>query len=204
MKNTAKQLIQILKTLVNIAWYGNFVLIIAAGFFLGRELIFNNYIETSYNLELKRQDLLKGADKNSPVVKNLRISTTAADISFEMKNSLFVRVSSLLLFAMIELLITAILYHLRKLFFNLKQDRHFEGENVSALKRVAFLVALIFPLQLLIQFTAQTTLNLYLLSNYSVRWEANFYVLIIAAILYIVAEIFNRGLELRKENEEFV
>ncbi len=83
----------------------------------------------------------------------------------------------------------------------------FTFENVVALKRTALCVALIWPLGLVIQVIAQIIIRNSIPSPAILAIKEPAFssqVILIAAILYIIAEVFNAGLELKKENEEFV
>ncbi|HEY0054142.1 MAG TPA: DUF2975 domain-containing protein [Pedobacter sp.] len=205
MKSNSRKLIKVLKVGLDIAWYLNFIfaaigLIVLVYVFTTRE-----YSEMSMQVQIPTQELNKVAS-STDIIKDVILTTKEATLKMQMKNTLWHIVSSLVLFFLIELLAITIIYNLRKLFSGLNKGYPFTYENVVILRRTAICVALIWPLGLIIQLIAGIIIGISISSTYPIKVgeSFDFKILLIAAILYIMAEVFNSGLELKKENEEFV
>ena len=209
MKSSSKKLIRVIKVCLDVAWYANFVLATVAFSFLIYTFFSSNseeYQETSSYVRTGRYYLKADISGNTDDVRNAVLRTNIAYLSYEIKSTPLVKFFAFFILLAFELLAFSLISHLRKFFTNLDRGLLFTGQNVEVLKRCALFALLILPLQLLIYLLEQY----YLTSNFpasyrfSVESSLNFEILIICSILYIAAEIFNYGLELKKENEEFV
>jgi len=119
-----------------------------------------------------------------------------------------------IIFTLLRSLLTiGILYNLRKVFGTIYRQEPFQYKNIRRLKVTALYISLFFVLDLI-----WTATNYLVLKNYNylvlksyhriekfhTSWHFSKGYLEVAAIIYIMAEIFNYGLELKRENEEFV
>jgi len=116
----------------------------------------------------------------------------------------FAEVPMILNFIIHSLLFIAILYNLRKLFGTFYRNESFQYENITRLKKIALYTALFSPLYLI-----NCVINYMVLRSFTQKFSIDWRMPIlnylgIAAIIYITAEIFQYGFELKKENEEFI
>jgi hypothetical protein len=206
MRPKSKTLINVLKLVLDVAWYLNFVLIAIAIYFLGREFATNEYIESSAMVRIPRVAVLDSVPLISNNVKTAELTTNVGSLTFQVRNDWFQKITAFFFLFAIEAFIVSIIYYLRKLFRNFKSDLLFNYDNVRSLRILAMLVALIYVGKAVLYFVVSYTVN----SNFSstnkftVDYSSDGKELLIAAILYIVAGIFKYGLELKRENEEFV
>lgn len=149
------------------------------------------------------------------------ISINNSDVSVQANSGLvmvmnqnqLVEVPEIIRMVLNSLLVIAILYNLRNVFSAIYRKEPFLFENITRLKVTALYIALFFPLEL-----SYNTVYYLVLKNYNylalksyhkihqfhVPWRFPIQYLEVAAIVYIMAEILRYGLELKKENEEFV
>lgn len=205
MKGNSRKLISIIKISLDVAWYGNFILALVASIFLSLSTV-NDYDEASSYIRTPSYIFKKDIAGKNDDVKNALLRTNIAYLSYEIRSTPFVRFSGFFSLIAIEALIFSIIYHLRKLFSSLNKGLAFTQQNVATLKRISLLILLILPVQFVF-FLAERYFfegNFPTSYQFSVEPQIDFKVIIIAAILYIAAEIFNYGLELKKETEEFI
>ncbi|MBC7565819.1 MAG: DUF2975 domain-containing protein [Pedobacter sp.] len=202
----SRRVIRVIKVILDVGWYFNIVLATIAGSMLFYEFAFNTYADWNTTVHIPQYDFSEKIDLNTDEVKDVILRTSTATLGLKIKNTLLVKSSSIFLLFAIECLIFSIIYHLRKLFSSLHKGVPFTFENVITLKRIAFFIALILPVQIILYLFELQILNANFSKpiKFSVDPVLNFEVLLIAIIFYIVAEIFNSGLELKKENEGFV
>ena len=205
MKRNSRKLISIIKYSIDIAWYANFILALVGTIFMSLSAV-NNYNETSSYVRTPRYIFQKDITAKTDAVKNALLRTNIAYLSYEIKSTPLVKFSGFFFLIAIEALIFSIIYHLRKLFTCLNKGSAFTQENVVTLKRIAVFILLILPVQFVIFLVERYFFEVNFADShrFSVEAQLDFKVLIIAAVLFITAEIFNYGLELKKETEEFV
>ncbi|MEO8885288.1 MAG: DUF2975 domain-containing protein, partial [Mucilaginibacter sp.] len=121
------------------------------------------------------------------------------------KPNAFGEIPNLLSFIISRFLIIAILYNMRKIFSTFYRNEPFDYKNVTRIKIIALYLALIPAMQLIDNLIDYSHfINYQLASKFLFRWKFSILSIIIPAIVYMVAEIFKYGFELKKENEEFV
>ncbi|MEJ6979123.1 DUF2975 domain-containing protein [Pedobacter sp. P351] len=206
METNSKKLIRIIKAVLDLAWYGNFILAAIALCTLLYVFTFEQYSDCTLQVNIPQYTVQSKVKVISDHVKDVNLIADNASLKMKMRNTPFVIGSSLFLLCLIEFLIFSIIYHLRKLFSSLDKGNPFTYENVKTLKISALFIALIIPVQALVFLLANFLVRFNISSVHKLSLDADldFKAIVIAAILYIVAEIFNSGLELKKENEEFV
>lgn len=114
-------------------------------------------------------------------------------------------------------LILAVIYNLRKVFGTVYRKEPFQYQNITRLKMTALFIVLPLPLNLVYNVIyrlgyskLKDDINLKAYhhgDNFRVShvsWQSSIQYLAFAAIVYIMAEILNYGLELKRENEEFI
>lgn len=143
--------------------------------------------------------------------KLIRVIKSALDIAWYLNFALAALALSFLvyIFASEEYVDTNIQVHFsqpHELFSSLNKGSAFTYKNVVSIRRTAFLVALVIPLQFILYLLKEVIIrfNVPTPQHLSAGPAFDYKIMIIAAILYIVAEVFNSGLELKAENEEFV
>lgn len=206
MRSNSRKLIKLIKVGLDIAWYLNFILAAIGLTVLVYVFTSREYSEMSMKVQIPIQELRK-VSSSTDMVKDVALTTKEATLNMQVKNTAGQIVSSLFLFFVIELLAITIIYNLRKLFSGLNKGYSFTYENVVALRKTSICVALIWPLGLVAQALTAMIIGTSVSSPYplSVMQSGfDYKTILIAAILYIIAEVFNSGLELKKENEEFV
>lgn len=206
METNSKKLIRVIKTGLDIAWYGNFILAAFALCMLIFVFASDAYSDFDVQVEIPQYTMMNTVKVTSDQVKDVNLITNNASLKMKMKNTPFVISSSLILLFVIEFIIFSILYNLRELFSSLNKGNPFTYENVKTLKRSALFIALILPVQAIMFLLGNYIVesNISSIHRLSVDADFDFKAIAIAAILYIVAEIFNSGLELKKEIEEFI
>ncbi len=206
MKSGSKKLIRVIKLALDIAWYLNFALAALALSFLVYIFASEEYVDTNIQVHFSQPHELNRIDAITGQVKDVVLETKTAVLNMKMKNTPFTAASSLFLLVAFELLAFAIIYNLRMLFSSLNKGSAFTYKNVVSIRRTAFLVALVIPLQFILYLLKEVIIrfNVPTPQHLSAGPAFDYKIMIIAAILYIVAEVFNSGLELKAENEEFV
>lgn len=117
----------------------------------------------------------------------------------------FAEMPMILAYAVNQLLVIAILYNLRKIFLTFYHSEPFDYKNITRIKIIAFYLSLIWVKNIIYSLIMHSYfIDYQLASKFLWRWDFNIRGIVIAAIVYIVAEVFKYGFELKKENEEFV
>jgi hypothetical protein len=206
MKGHTKNLIGLLKLSLDVAWVLNLVFVPVALGFLVYAFLHDDFTRLALPVNLPKAEMLKKVEEVTTPLQNVQLETKSATLSIQIVNTPVVITGSLLLLVAFELLILNTIYNLRLVFSNLKNGYSFSVQNVRSVKQAALSIALFFFLQLFIYMCAVLVIRLNIPSGYqlSLGPDPDFKILLIAAILYIVAEIFNSGLKLQEENEEFV
>lgn len=87
-----------------------------------------------------------------------------------------------------------------------KDSTPFQYDNIRRLKIIALCFALLTPVHILVglctAFILHTQVKDFSLLN--MVWTENLSDLIMGAVIYVMADVFNYGFSLQKENEEFV
>ena len=112
---------------------------------------------------------------------------------------------TIIAYVLTQLLVIAILYNLRKIFLKFYHHQPFDYKNITRIKIIALYLSLLWVKHIIYSLiTYSYFINYELASKFRWRWDFNIRGIVIAAIGYIVAEVFKYGFELKKENEEFV
>jgi hypothetical protein len=209
MKSNSRNLIKVIKVILDVAWYGNIAIAVVAFSFLCYIFFFtpgNQYEEMSTQVHIGSHHFEKKVVEHTADVKDARLVSRVATLSYKIKSTPLVTASAFLLLISLEALFFLIIFHLRKLFRSLYQGEVFTRENANSLKLAGLFIMLILPVQLIVY-----GLEIFFIrSNFKgIKWFSvepgfDYKPLIIGFTLYILAEIFDYGLQLKKENEEFV
>ena len=203
---TASWLLNTIRVILNIFWYGNIVLAVFAFCVLTWKISTDHYTEFSnpvkYPLITKSVPLAA----LTPDVSNITLTPDQANIKMHLNNN-FSHVATAYFFLLaFEALVMSIIYQLRKFFYTVKHNAPFTHENVRSLKITALCFSLTTVLSTLLGISTALILknNVKDLNLMNMVWEQNFTGLIIGAMLYVLADIFKYGFELKKEIGEFV
>lgn len=205
---TNSRFLNIISSITNIAWYLNMVYIVfmfavvIIGFGLDDhvavQLVAVKYQAAPHAVMLKPIE---------PQASSAHAFVKEAEITVRLLVTPMVYIAALLFVAFLATLSTGILYHLRKVFAAVKQKQPFQLSVVKSLKMIALLLALITPIHLLyvaVNYFALTHAVVDFNKQFMMVWSENFIGLILGAVIYIIADIFKYGIQLKKETEEFV
>lgn len=209
MKAKSIRIIYLLKWSLNIIWYLNFVLIAGALYFLSNEYImqdtyyFNEKITINIHKALSEQEHISGSETTS----NIRLLKNSGRIMMNIKNSLSNTIVSMVALLLLEGIIISVLFYLRKLFNSFQKESIFSVDNIRNFKMIALYVALYSPLNwgvhLYKDWILTENVNHY---NYffTLDWTPDFVGLLVGAVIFAIAKIFELGFELEQENKAFV
>lgn len=205
---TQNNLLKIISRITNITWYLNMLYIVVMlivfiiGFWIkdpvGIQLATVKFKMAPHEIALK--PIETKASSAAAIAKE-------AEIGIRMWITPMIYIAFLLLAAFFATISTGIIYHLRKIFAAIKQQQPFRADVVKSLKIIALLLALITPLHLLyggISYYVLTHTIADFNKQFMMVWSENFIGPILGAVIYIIADILKYGIELKKENEEFV
>ena len=204
MKSNSKKLIRIIKIGLDVTWYGNFVLAAIAFGLLSHDFLTKPFVNSSSEVTIRKHVISVPVSVTNET-KGALLTTVDAHLSYKTKVNSKLVAASIFFFLAIEGFILLTIYHLRKVFKSLNQHQPFSPQVVKSLKVVSLVIALISPFDIMMDMYSAVQIGYHFADQHfskSVDW--NFEPIITGAILYIMAEIFNHGLELKKENEEFV
>ena len=205
---TNNNLLKFISRITNIAWYLN-MLYIAVMFVA---LIIGLWIKDPVAIQLAAVKFRRAT--HEIVLKPIETRASfaggiakEAEITVRMWITPIIYVAFLLLTTFLATISTGIIYHLRKIFAAIKQQQPFRANVVKSLKIIALLLALITPLHLLYSCFSYFILTHTVVDfnkQFLMVWSENFIGPILGAVIYIIADILKYGIELKKENEEFV
>ena len=205
-KSNADWLLNLINFIVNMLWAVNIVAIVFS--FCTLAVVYARSSYTDISALVKYRATIESPIKPlSNEVSNITVSPYSARIKMHVKINPEIIISSFLLLILYEGCITIILYHLRKVFLSIRQKKPFERENIRRLKLTAVCTAVFAPLNLL-------TNLLYLVefkdqipgfeSNFKMSGTGNLVTIALALVIFVMADVFRNGSELKNENEQFI
>lgn len=203
----SKWLLNLIRVLVRIAWYLNFVLIVFVLVILTVKFTTDNYSQFDTRVRYQKEKVPEMLTPLSDNARNISLHTNEIALKMEVKNTPVRIICAYVSFILAELLLMTILYYTRKIFATFKQSIPFKYENVKRLKIIALCIALFAPLSWIDAFATNMILANSIdgfRDTFWLSWNGDFKSLFIGAIIYIVADIFRYGFELQQENKEFV
>jgi hypothetical protein len=203
---TTSWLLKTVRVILTIFWYGNMVLAVFAFCVLTWKISTDHYTEFSNPVKYPLITTSRPLTASTPDVSNVTLTPDQATIKMHLINNFsHVATAYFFLFAF-EALVMSILYQLRKFFDTIRQNAPFTYENVRRLKITALCFSLTTVLSILLGVGTAVILktNVKEMNLMNMVWEQSFTGLILGAMLYILADIFKYGFELKKEIGEFV
>lgn len=203
---TTSWLLKTVRVILTIFWYGNMVLAVFAFCALTWKISTDHYTEFSNPVKYPQITKAGPLTALTPDVSNITLTPDQATIRMRLINNFsHVTAAYFFLFAF-EGLVMSIIYQLRKFFGTIGQNAPFTYENVRRLKITALCFSLTTVLSILLGISTAVILktNVKEMNLMNMVWEQSFTGLILGAMLYILADIFKYGFELKKEIGEFV
>ncbi len=205
MKTTSNRLLRLVNLLLTIAWYVNFALIAFVVVLL--TIVFVVKDEHEYDLKVKYYNPPQ-SEVLQPVVSPIKEAVAQPDqyiLKMKAENTPPLIILALSFFALFEALLMTTIHQLRKLFRSLTHETPFSMVNINRLKLIALCFALYLPvdaMQALVNWLSlrQTGFS----DRFMIVADLNFTWLAIAAVIFIMAGVFQYGFELQQENKEFV
>lgn len=205
-KSNADWLLNLINFIVNMLWAVNIVAIVFS--FCTLAVVYARSSYTDISALVKYRASIESPIKPlSNEVSNIAVSPDSARIKMHVKINPEIIISSFLLLLLYEGCITIILYHLRKVFLSIRQKKPFERENIRRLKLTALCTAVFAPLNLV-------TNLLYMVefkdqipgfeSNFKMSGTGNLVTIALALVIFVMADVFRNGSELKNENEQFI
>lgn len=203
---TTSWLLKTVRVILTIFWYGNMVLAVFAFCVLTWKISTDHYTEFSNPVKYPLITTSTHLTSLEPDVSNITLTPDQATVKMYLANNFsHIALAYFFLFAF-EALVMSIIYQLRKFFNTIKQSAPFTYENVRRLKITALCFALTTVLSVLLGISTAVILGTSVKQMHLMNmvWEQSFTGLILGVMLYILADIFKYGFELKKEIGEFV
>ena len=206
MKTDSLWLIKLVSRFLKFLWFANNVLLTIGLVVLTIAFASEKYIDFAARVQHKHDAPVTALQSVTDFVQSITVQEKEAMIKMKVHVTPLLVVESYLLLAIFEVLLITILWNLRKVFASLK-DQPFQLENVRRLKLTALCIALFTPFDVLFGW-----LNYMLFSHqvqgfndhYMLVWTDSLSGIFVGAVLYIMADVFRYGFQLKKETEEFV
>lgn len=205
MKTKTKWLLNLVKGFLDVVWYANMVIIGIAVILLTWIYATNTNIDVSSEVQYRTPPpAVSLTGLPSQIIAT--VQNDQALVKINVRITAWMIIQSYLLMFVFEALVVILIYNLRKVFGSIKKQQPFEPGNVKRLKITALCFALLTPWHMLtgllnfFQFSQVPTFY----GRFMLVWSDNFIGVIIGAVIYIIADVFSYGFELKKENEEFV
>jgi len=214
----AKNLIfNFIRLVLAFGWLANIVFAILAFVVLTIEFTTQDYGLTTIKYPLKpaadipslSNSVIVNAHSLADRVQHITFQADDAVIKFQLKNTAANIVCSYLFLIAIEILLMLILNNLRKVFCSIKENMPFKQENIKRLNITALCFALFTPLTMLLSIASYQMLAANI-PGYRQQFQAVwlesdcFDGLWIGLAIYVTTFVFKNGLELQKENGEFI
>lgn len=203
---TKSWLLKTTRVVLTIFWYGNIVLTIFAFCMLTWKISTSPYTEFSNAVKYPLVTTSTHIASLKQDVSNITLTPDQATVKMFLANN-FIHVASAYFFLLaFEALVMSIIYQLRKFFDTINQSAPFTYENVRRLKITALCFALTTVLSILLGISTAIIFGTSVKDMHLMNmvWEQSFTGLILGAMLYILADVFKYGFELKKEIGEFV
>jgi hypothetical protein len=214
MKTNSNWLLQTIRVILTIIWYLNFLLILIGFAMLTMQPVNWKFGTGSFNDFSDFSTPVKYAVTNHPInmealTPNATHITLQADqylLKLKLKTTWGNVAVAYFFFFALEILVMTIIYQLRKFFDTIKQNIPFTYENIRRLKITALCFALLTPLNALLGISTAMILKEQVKNADAIHvvWSESFTGLILGAAIYVMADVFSYGFNLKKENEEFV
>ncbi|RWY54117.1 DUF2975 domain-containing protein [Mucilaginibacter gilvus] len=203
---TTSWLLTTIRVLLNIFWYGNMILAVFAFCVLTFKISTDHYTEFSNPVKYPQITKSSPLTAITPDVSNITLTPDQATIRMHLNNTFSHAATAYFFLFAFEALVMSIIYQLRKFFNTIKHNAPFTYENVRRLKITALCFSLTTVLSILLGISTAVILktNVKEMHLMNMVWEQSFTGLILGAMLYILADIFKYGFELKKEIGEFV
>jgi len=202
----ADWLLNLVNFIVNMLWAVNIVVIVFSFCTLAVVYARSNYTDIS-TLVKYRAAIESTITPTSNEVSNITVTPDSANIKMHVKINREIIISSFLLLILYEVCITLILYHLRRVFFNIRRKKPFERENIRGLKITALCTAVFAPLNLLTNYLYLVEFNDQIPgfeNNFKIPGTGNLVTMVLALVIFVMADVFRNGSELKLENEQFI
>lgn len=207
MKTNSKWLLNLVNGILTIAWYLNMLLCAIAFLSLTITFITKDYTNNDALVKYRSDPGISNLQAATNLVKTITIQSDQSLIKMDVRITLWLIISAYMLVIMFEALVFITLYNLRKIFGAIKQQQPFHYDNVRRLKITALCLALFTPLNILygiLKYAMLTQQVQGFSGRFMMVWSDSFIGVILGAVIYIMADIFSYGFELKKEVEEFV
>ena len=213
-----RNLINLIKTILNIAWYGIILLVVfVIGFIMVLSITDPSELLLTVAVEVPSASVV---ESNTPAA--IQLNHTEALLTIQDMGGWFYGL--LIYSSIIEIgMALAVIFLLRKCFQELANKQFFSVEIARNVRWIGFLCILILPLQLLKLFifgpyvkgkAAEIGYDLLLLpfknaenlsSNQLIMAiDYDFNLLFIGLVILVIAEVFRQGVIIKQENEAFV
>jgi hypothetical protein len=214
MKTNSHLLLKVIRILLTIIWYLNFLLILIGFTVLTLQPLnwkfgtgsFNNFTDFSTPVKYAAPNPAINMEALTPGATHITLQPDQYLLKLKLKTTWGNVVLAYFFFIALEILVMTIIYQLRKFFDTIKQNIPFTLENIDRLKIIALCFALLTPLNIVLGMSRAMILNEHVKNADAIHivWSENFMGLILGAVIYVMADVFKYGLMLKKENEEFV
>lgn len=189
-----------IRWIVNICWYLNFVLAAIGLFFLATSMFGGTKFNFSTIVRLN-------APLSVIAVPGGEMETKDVQLKMLLPVNNLYRVYSFVFFFLFEFLVIAAIYNLRRVFRSLNRQSPFTGETIRRLRYTALFIGLLAPYNFLLSVLQAEVANAYIPAaqrNFHMNWNFGLPYIAVAAIIYIMVDIFRYGMQLQQENEAFV
>jgi len=193
---TNSLVLRLVRVFTEVAWYLNFLFFAIILAFITFFFFSSNQFSTSIAAQYRIPPQPVGGVKISEIMVNASLKLTPLMI-----------VTTYFFLFLFEGLVAGTLYHLRKVFKAIRQLQPFSADNIKSLKTIALIFALATPVKIvygLIIYSVVSHRVPDFHNKYMMVWHEDFIGLTLGAVIYIIADTFNYGLQLKKETEEFV
>ncbi|WP_341836481.1 DUF2975 domain-containing protein [Chitinophaga pollutisoli] len=186
--------------LVEIAWYTNFALIAIAITILSLVMFFDTDTHFSAMVDLT-------TPLSSIPATGATLEAKAAIIHMRVPINTFQQISAFFFLFLFEFIVIAVLFNLRKVLRSIKRQSPFTNEAIRRLRYTALFIALLAPYNLLLSILRGEIIHAYAPQAehaFRMHWNIGLPYIIVAAVIYILVDVFRYGMRLQKENEAFV
>ncbi|MCC8426257.1 DUF2975 domain-containing protein [Mucilaginibacter sp. UR6-11] len=206
MKTNSHWLLKTIKVVLALIWYVNIVLIIIAFSVLTLKFCTSDFTEFSNPVKYNSHLGIIKLPPLTPDAKDIIVTNDQGILKMKLKNTFGNIISAYFFLIALETLVTIIIYQLRKFFASLDDSTPFKYDNISRLKLIALCFALLTPLHILLGIDTAFILHSQVkgFDLFNMVWTESLTGLILGAVIYVMADVFNYGFNLQKENEEFV
>lgn len=206
MKTNSNLLLNTIRILLNIIWVLNFVFIAVAFTFLTIKFCTSGYVEVVAPVKYTSQKVSITMTSLTEDAKDIILTKDQGTLTMQLKNTVWNIFAAYFFFISYEVVVTIIIYQLRKFFDTLKGNTPFKYDNIKRLKVIALCFALVTLINVLLGMDTAWLLKSHIknFTELNLVWEESFIELILGAVIYVMADVFKHGFNLQKENEEFV